>query len=178
MEASVFYQEVSSDENAFQNLYSLFYKPGIAFLMTIVKDREEAENMLQDVFMKIWLRKEKITLDISLKPYIFTSLKNIAFDYLKKMERDNQMKKTFLERMQEPYNQESVNEDTTIKVVSNAIDRLSEKRKMIIKLNIEEGKSYQEIAQIMQISKNTVKNQLIKAKQHLRNYIEYPILTS
>lgn len=178
MEASVFYQEVSSDENGFQNLYSLFYKPGIAFLMTIVKDREEAENMLQDVFMKIWLRKEKITLDISLKPYIFTSLKNIAFDYLKKVERDNQMKKTFLERMQEPYSQESVIEDTTMKVVSNAIDRLSEKRKMIIKLNIEEGKSYQEIAQIMQISKNTVKNQLIKAKQHLRNYIEYPILTS
>jgi RNA polymerase sigma-70 factor (family 1) len=178
MERSVFYREVSSEEEAFQNLYRLFYKPGIAFLMTIVKDREEAENMLQDVFMKIWLRKEKITLDISLKPYIFTSLKNIAFDYLKKMERDSQMKKTFLERMQEPYNQESVNEDVTVKVVSSAIARLSEKRKMIIKLNIEDGKSYQEIAQIMQISKNTVKNQLIKAKQHLRNYIEYPILTS
>jgi RNA polymerase sigma-70 factor (family 1) len=178
MERSVYYSEVSSEEEAFQNLYRLFYKPGIAFLMTIVKDREESENMLQDVFMKIWLRKEKIALDISLKPYIFTSLKNIAFDYLKKMERDNQMKKTFLERMQEPYNQESINEDVTVKVVSSAIARLSEKRKMIIKLNIEDGKSYQEIAQIMQISKNTVKNQLIKAKQHLRNYIEYPILTS
>ena len=47
---------------------------------------------------------------------------------------------------------------------------------MIIKLNIEEGKSYHEIARIMSISKNTVKNQLIKAKQHLRASIEYPIV--
>jgi RNA polymerase sigma-70 factor (family 1) len=178
METSVFNHEASSEEEAFQKLYSLFYKPGIAFLISIVKDREEAENMLQDVFMKIWLRKDKISLDISLKPYIFTSLKNIAFDYLKKMERDGQMKKAFLERMDELYNHEPVNEEVTVKVVNSAIDRLSEKRKMIIKLNIEDGKSYQEIAQIMQISKNTVKNQLIKAKQHLRTYIEYPILTS
>lgn len=78
----------------------------------------------------------------------------------------------FLQQMQ---NTEATVEEETFLRLSRAVERLSEKRKMIIRLTIEEGKSYQEIADIMQISKNTVKNQLIKAKQHLRNTVDFSV---
>lgn len=57
-------------------------------------------------------------------------------------------------------------------VVQAAVESLSIKRRQILKLNIEEGKSYQEIAEFLRISKNTVKNQLVKAKQILREKVD------
>jgi RNA polymerase sigma factor (sigma-70 family) len=59
-------------------------------------------------------------------------------------------------------------EEVKINKLLSAISTLPKKRRMILELIMEDGKSYQEIAQIMRISKNTVKNQLVKAKQHLR----------
>lgn len=173
--------EVCSTTNSyesFEKLYTKYYQSALIFLVSIIKNREEAENMVQDVFLKIWMKREKLVLDSSLQAYVFTSLRNIAFDYLKKCAKDEKLKTMFLDDMKSFEENEAYATESVAKVVDKAINKLTEKRKMIIKLNIEDGKSYQEIAQIMQISKNTVKNQLIKAKQHLRNYIEYPILTS
>lgn len=172
MEKAVFFQDHKISDEEFRKLYDRYYRPGIAFLVSIIKNREDAENMLQDVFMKIWLRKDRLTLDEGLQSYIFASLRNIAFDFLKKLEREEQMKRNFLERMS---TMEDTMDEAVFSVVAGAIEKLSEKRKMILKLNIEEGKSYQEIAEIMRISKNTVKNQLIKAKQHLKGTLEYPL---
>ena len=59
-----------------------------------------------------------------------------------------------------------------LSLVQAAVDSLSVKRRQILKLNIEEGKSYQEIAEFLRISKNTVKNQLVKAKQILREKVD------
>lgn len=172
MENADFFQEPRVSDEEFRKLYDRYYRPGIAFLVSIIKNREDAENMLQDVFMKIWLRKDQLIFNESLQAYIFTSLRNIAFDFLKKLEREEQMRRNFFELMKETG--ESMDE-SVLTVVSRAVEKLSEKRKTILKLNIEEGKSYQEIADIMRISKNTVKNQLIKAKQHLKGTLEYPL---
>ncbi len=172
MEKEVFFREQKISDEEFRKLYDRYYRPGIAFLVSIIKNREDAENMLQDVFLKIWLRKDRLTFDAGLQAYIFASLRNIAFDFLKKLEREEQMKRNFFEQMKET---EDAMEESAFATIARALEKLSEKRKMILRLNIEEGKSYQEIAEIMRISKNTVKNQLIKAKQHLRNTLEYPL---
>lgn len=172
MEKADFFQEQKMSDEEFRKLYERYYRPGIAFLVSIIKNRDDAENMLQDVFVKIWLRKDQLVFNEALQAYIFASLRNIAFDFLKKLEREQQMKRNFFELMKET---EDTTDESVFTVVTRAIEKLSEKRKMILKLNIEEGKSYQEIAEIMRISKNTVKNQLIKAKQHLKNTIEYPL---
>jgi RNA polymerase sigma-70 factor (ECF subfamily) len=57
-----------------------------------------------------------------------------------------------------------------------AIDSLPKNRKIILMLKVEEGKSYEEIAELMRISKNTVKNQLVKAKQFLREKVDLSVL--
>jgi len=172
MEKAKFFQEQKIGDEEFRKLYERYYRPGLTFLVSIVKSREDAENMLQDVFMKLWLRKEKLAFDTGLQAYIFASLRNIAFDFLKKLEREEQVRKSFFEQMAE---RDDVMDETMVSAVAGAVEKLTEKRRMILRLNIEEGKSYQEIAEIMRISKNTVKNQLIKAKQHLKNTLEYPL---
>jgi RNA polymerase sigma-70 factor (ECF subfamily) len=68
---------------------------------------------------------------------------------------------------------EKEEKERRIYMIQIAVDSLSLKRKQILRLNIEEGKSYQEIAEFLRISKNTVKNQLVKAKQILREKVDY-----
>lgn len=166
---------IEGNFDAFRELYNHYYKQGLLFLTSIVKDKEEAENMLQDVFVKIWLRREQINPELNFNSYLFTCLRNMAFDHLKKVEKSQQMKLQFMQFMEESNRPDSDVDDTRIIQLRTALDHLPEKRKMIVKLNIEEGKSYQEIAEIMRISKNTVKNQLVKAKQFLRGRVDYGI---
>jgi RNA polymerase sigma-70 factor (family 1) len=166
---------IDGNFDAFKELYNLYYRQGLLFLTSIIKDKEEAENMVQDVFIKIWLRREQINPELNFNSYLFTCLRNMAFDHLKKVEKSHQMKQQFMQMMEDNNNADSEAEDTRITLLKTAMDHLPEKRKMIVKLNIEEGKSYQEIAEIMRISKNTVKNQLVKAKQFLRRRADFGV---
>jgi len=157
------------DESAFGSLYSHYRDPALRFCISIVKDKEEAENILHDVFVKLWHRRTSINPDLNFSSYLFTSIKNKVFDYLKEVKKNESMKQNLWEQMQalQEEDAEEVTQEKHAKVVQ-AIENLSASRKMIVKMNIEEGMSYAEIAEQLNISKNTVKNQLVKAKQIIR----------
>ncbi len=156
------------DSKAFTQLYDYYKEPGLRFIFSIVKDKEEAENMLQEVFVKIWNRRDQINPELNFKAYLFTCLKNMAFDHLKKMDKNQQMLSQYLLKVKDNHEQDVDVEEVKINMLMSAMSTLPKKRKMILQLIVNEGKSYQEIAEIMRISKNTVKNQLVKAKQYLR----------
>lgn len=162
---------VKGDKKAFAELYNFYRTPALKFCFTLLKDEEEAENVLHEVFIKIWDKRAHINPELNFNSYVFTCLRNYAFDHFKRVERNVQLRQQYLERMQESV-YESVDEsEEKIKYMGKVVDRLSEKRKQILLLNVYEGKSYQEIAEMMHISKNTVKNQLVKAKQILREQL-------
>lgn len=160
------------DEGAFTELYNYYKKPALRFSISLLKDEEEAENLTQDVFLKIWMRREQIKPDQNFSSYLFTCLRNMAFDYFKKVEKGELLRKHFMEAMMLAAEDEREEKERRIGLVQHAVESLSVKRKLILKLNIEEGKSYQEIAEFLRISKNTVKNQLVKAKQILREKMD------
>ncbi|MEZ4904982.1 MAG: sigma-70 family RNA polymerase sigma factor [Spirosomataceae bacterium] len=116
-------------------------------------------------------KRNQINPDLNFSSYLFTCLRNLAFDYFKKMEKSQAIKQHYYEKMGEVNNDETDIEDAKIVCLREGINSIR-KRKIILKLNIEEGKSYQEIAELMKISKNTVKNQLVKAKQFLRGRVD------
>ncbi len=161
---------IQGDQVAFAELYNHYKTPAIKFCVSLVKDDEEAENMVHDVFIKIWEKRNQINPDLNFNSYLFTCLRNLAFDYFKKVEKSQMLKQQYMERMEDMPDNEA--EEAKIVLLRAGIDALSEKRKLILKLNVEEGKSYQEIAELMRISKNTVKNQLVKAKQFLRERVD------
>jgi RNA polymerase sigma-70 factor (family 1) len=160
------------DAHALTELYEYYREPGIRFVTSIVKDKEEAENMLQEVFIKLWTRRDQINPELNFKAYFFTCLKNMAFDYLKKMDKNQQMKTQYLVTIKNNNDVDSDIEEVKLNHLMTAMSTLPKKRKMILELIVEEGKSYQEIAEIMSISKNTVKNQLVKAKKFLKSSIK------
>ena len=170
------HQAVQGDRVAFARLYQQYRVPALKFSMCLLKDKEEAENVVHDVFARIWEKRTLINPELNFSAYLFTCLRNMSYDYLKQVEKSQALRQRYMERM------DQINEEDTDEVearalcLQQAIGALSKKRKLILLLNVEEGKSYLEIAESLRISKNTVKNQLVKARQLLRQQVEVALL--
>ncbi|AUD05001.1 RNA polymerase sigma factor [Spirosoma pollinicola] len=166
---------IQGDQAAFAQLYRHYRSPALKFCLYLLKDQEEAENMIHDVFIKIWERRAQINPNLNFSSYLFTCLRNRAFDYLKQVEKNQLLRQRYMERTQGTFD-EPEDQEARISRLEAAVNSLSEKRKTILLLNVDGGKSYQEIAMMLRISKNTVKNQLVKAKQLLREKLDFAVL--
>lgn len=162
----------NGNEQAFNELYNSFKIPAIRFCNSILKDTEESENIIQEVFVKIWNRRATINPDLNFTSYLFTIIKNRVFDHLKEVKKNDFLKEKYWEKIIDYQEVDNDIKEERFERVKEAVDGLSVKRKEIIKLNYEEGKSYEEIANHLNISKNTVKNQLVKAKQVIREQLK------
>lgn len=171
MKKEILYRVIQGDESAFNELYIQFREPAIRFSNSILKDIEESENLVQEAFIKVWERRSSINPDLNFTSYLFTIIRNRVFDYLKEIKRNDFMKERYWQNIVSYQQVDSELKEERIEKVKGALEDLTEKRRKIIQLNYEEGKSYEEIALIMNISKNTVKNQLVKAKQILRRQL-------
>jgi RNA polymerase sigma-70 factor (family 1) len=167
---------IEGDQIAFATLYNFYRKPALKFCYSLLKDEAEAESMMQEVFLKIWDRRQSIRPELNFHSYLFTCLRNMAFDQLRKLEKSQQLKRIYLENMEAALEDDKEEKESKIRRLYAAVESLSEKRKVILRLNVEEGKSYMEIADFLKISKNTVKNQLVKAKQILREKVDFATL--
>ncbi|MCC5929352.1 MAG: RNA polymerase sigma-70 factor [Cyclobacteriaceae bacterium] len=172
-EKNTLFRVKDGDKLEFGRLYTYYRIPSLKFCVSLVKDEEEAENIVHEVFIKIWDKRDQIKPDLNFNSYLFTCLRNKAFDYLKEVKKSDLLKSQYLMRMETARVDDEDVENSKFTILHSAIDALSEKRKLILKMNVEEGKSYQEIAELLNISKNTVKNQLVKAKQILREKIDF-----
>jgi RNA polymerase sigma-70 factor (family 1) len=168
----ILYRVKEGDAEAFSKLYTHFRSPALKFCATLLKDEEEAENIIQEVFARIWDRRLQIKPEQSFQAYLFVSLRNQIFDEFRKIEKDGQLRKQYADRIAVINEEEGNDKEVKIKFILGALESLPERRKQILKLNIQEGKSYKEIAGFMNISTNTVKNQLIKAKEVLRRQFD------
>jgi RNA polymerase sigma-70 factor (ECF subfamily) len=145
------------------------------FCVSLLKDKEEAENVVHEVFLKIWDKRQSINPELNFTSYLFTSLKNRIFDHFKEIKRSEVLRKQYFDRV-ESYRDEHLEEkEIKTRRIQKAIENLSQRRKRILKLNIEEGLSYSEIATKLDISPNTVKNSLVKAKQMIRRQLDLGI---
>ena len=162
----------NGENQAYEELYKLYREPALRFCNSILKDIDESENVIQDVFLKIWFKRTSINPDLNFNSYLFTIIKNRVFDYFKEVKKNEFLKGKFWEKVLEYKEEDNEVKEERFARVKDAVENLSEKRKEIIKLNYEEGKSYEEIANQLNISKNTVKNQLVKAKQVIRKQLD------
>lgn len=162
----------NGDRKAFEKIYQYYRVPVIRFSVSIIKDEQEAENIYHEVFMKILKRRTKIRPELNFNSYVFTSVKNEIFDYLKALNKNNSLKEKFWEQIHQEEDDCSKVKEEQLTKMERIIGSLSPKRRKILEMNYFEKKSYNEIADILMISKNTVKNQLVKAKFILRREME------
>jgi RNA polymerase sigma-70 factor (family 1) len=161
------------DERAFHQLFHLYNKQLLPFIYKLVQSDAAAEEIVQEVFIKIWNNRQKLSEINVPKAWIIRIVSNEAYNYLRKQATEGRLLKNIKERSQEhtltPEDAMSERELSTI--IQSGISQLPPQMKMVYLLNKEDGLSIAEIAEKLGISPNTVKNHLVSALKKLRIYI-------
>ncbi len=162
----------NGEYDAYEELYRKFRKPALHFCVSILKDIDESENIVQDVFLKIWYKRSLLNPDLNFIPYLFTIIKNQVYDYRKVAIKNEAINERFREMILDAQCADKEIKEARLVKIKEAVENLSARKKEIIKLNYERGLSYKEIAKELDIKLNTVKNQLVIAKKSIRKKLE------
>ncbi|MDP4678939.1 MAG: RNA polymerase sigma-70 factor [Cyclobacteriaceae bacterium] len=155
----------------FESLFHDFYQPLVRFAEGIVFDPQLAEDIVQNLFIHLWENCHNIEIKSSLKAYLFMSVKNRCLNRLKELQIRDKNKLLYLEAM---LNSGQMYEDfdpLLLDKLNSGLDQLPEKMAEIVKLKYLEGNKLKEIATQLNISENTVKKQLLRAKDKLRKLL-------
>lgn len=170
---------INGDQTAFELLFRYYYPGLVTFTCQIVLDRDEAEEIVQDFFVKLWAGRSGIKKSETLKSYFFVSVKNRAFNFLKK---EQIREKTFnqLKELVEKdvlYQPDLYVESELQQQIAKAMEKLPARTREIFMLNRFKGVSNDEIASQLDISKRTVETHISNALKILRNELkEYKFL--
>jgi RNA polymerase sigma-70 factor (family 1) len=159
------------DEKAFGQLYSVYYKKIYLFAWSFLKNKEQSEEVLQETFLKFWLSRDNLNIDLPAEPLLFTICRNLVMDSFRKTLRTEKQRLYLLNEMKSEHDNHT--EDRIIyadllRVAENAIAELPKQQQAVVRLSKLEGLSYDEISERLNISKHTVKNHLIVAMKTLR----------
>ncbi len=162
------------DQSAFEELYRGYYDRLYRFTLNFVRSKENAKDVVQDVFVKVWLNKETLDAQQSIKAYLFMATKNRAVDFFKNKgngltDPDSDKAEAF--SYSDPV-QDMIDSDLEA-AVREAIGRLPQKCKLVFKLSRQEGLTYREIADLFGISENTVEKQVVRALKHLKKSLKF-----
>jgi RNA polymerase sigma-70 factor (ECF subfamily) len=154
----------AGDEEAFKQIYYHFYRKLYLFSLALVKTKEAAEEITEDVFIKIWQQKDKISAIQNLRVYLYIATKNTSLNYLSKKAKDN---------LTQPFDNINVDlfkstvtpEELMItaemyRKIQQQVEALPLRCKMIFKLIREDGLKYKEVSDILNISVNTIDVQM------------------
>lgn len=159
------------DRQAYTLLYTRYVSLLCRYLFLFTRSKEDSEEIVQDVFVKIWERKEKLVTVQSFRPYVFKMAKNQLLDLIRRKETETKM----LDYLR-PVTEESGEYSDAIynqyhQIAHEAKSLLPQKRKRIFEMKTEEGLSLDEIAESLSISKTVVKKQLYTATDFVREYL-------
>jgi RNA polymerase sigma-70 factor (ECF subfamily) len=160
---------VSDKQNQFHALYMRF-RPGLSsFASAILKNTEDADEIVNDVFLSVWEKKQLLILDESLKNYLFTAVKNRCLNHIKKARLPfAEMPDEFV-AVSPAHAADSILEGKeTQNRITQLIEQLPTKCKQVFLLSRMFDLSYKEIAEIMDISTKTVENQIGIALKFLK----------
>ena len=153
----------ADDRRAFEQFFSRYYSRLLKFATLHVHSRELAEEIVSDVFVKIWQRRTAL-LDIkSMDSYLYTAIRNQSLNYLQKSDSQHTLS---LDEATVPLQVDGGSPERTLLLselqgeISHAVDRLPPQCKIIFKLIREDGLKYKEVAEILGISTKTIEVQI------------------
>ncbi len=159
---------------AFLELYTIYHPALYHYVLRFVKSPAIAEDVLQDVFLKIWEIRERINPELSFKAYLYRISRNSVFKLLKKIAGDETLRLRVMQQFQQSVS------DADLKVcwqqyegiLHTAIARLSPQRQKVFLLCREEGKTYEQVAAELNISRHTVKEHMVLAMKSIKEHFE------
>jgi RNA polymerase sigma-70 factor (family 1) len=169
----LFARIAEGDEGAFGRVFEKYRHRLYVVAIKSLHVPEMAEEVVQDIFLSLWVSREKLGDVEDPGGYLFTMTFNRVSSWMRKVAWDGELRRELKRRYQEAYHgtEETVDVRERERLVREAVERLPEQRKKIYKLAKEEGMSYQEIAEELGVSVHTVRNQMAEAIKQVRMYV-------
>ena len=166
------------NQKIFDELFRNYYKGLCLFGKQYINDIDIIEEVVQDVFLKIWEKRHQLEPHSSFKTYLFTSVRNGCIDYIRKEKVRNKYSQSEIQTGQFYIEPDDIPDNQMINKIKKAIEKLPKQRRKIFRMSRFLGLKYKEIAERLNISPKTVENQMGIALKQLRELLkEYaPVL--
>jgi len=158
------------EEAAFREIFEHFSPKVHGYALRIVHSAVDAEELVQEVFLKLWLNRERLANVENFDAYLFTIARNATYNYLKRISVEKRARLGFAEQVpfHEPPTEEAIIYGDYAKFLHRAIERLSPQQRLIYNLCHREGMKYDEVAAKLKISKFTVKTHMQQALRSIK----------
>lgn len=164
------------DQKAFNRLFEQYRDRLFHYLLKITKSRVSAEEIVLDVFLKIWTGRSLLTEIDHFEAFLFRVARNKALDFLRSVQKSRQKQMEvwdFVQNMQTTVtaDQEMLLAEVALSV-QEAVNRLSPQRKMVFQLSREHDLTYEQIGRKLNLSTHTVRNHLAASLQFIRAHLK------
>lgn len=169
----------NGDQEAFKLLFKYFYQPLCFFSSKITGNPLDSEDIVQEVFIRVWQKQKNLEDITELKSFLYTSVKNSSLNYLS----SNQIKdkhQQYLLAQEEDYEGtilQVIVRAEVLRQIFDAVDTLPEQCRKVISMTFEEGKKPKEIAAALGITISTVNNQKMRGISLLKNRLPPDVLS-
>jgi len=174
IDIGLFARLAQGDEEAFRQIVHFFYRRMLPLTISIVKSESKARDIMQEVFLKLWLNRTTLTTIENPAAWINVVVSNTTLNYLRAQLRYELRIKSMV--ADAPDTEEmwgTLDARFTQTLIDEAVNKLPAKRKQVFLLSRREGLTRKEIASKMNISENTVRNQLAEALQFIQDSLQH-----
>src|SRR5665213_643980 len=167
------------DQQAYKELYISFYPSLFHFIRDMIKSRQIAEEIISDLFMKIWENRKTLEKILNVRVYCFVAAKNLSLNQLEKQKReityDIDEFAFRITSVMNPDPEQLMISEEMLKRIHQVVETLPSRCRMAFKLVKENGFRYKEAAEILNVSVKTIENQLAIALKKINNSIHFDI---
>lgn len=163
----------NGNQHAFERLYRMHSRYLLSNIRALVKDKDVADEILQDVFLKVWENRELVNPDKSFRNFLYTITKNMVYDHMRRVALDIRKRHELMQTALEIYThveEQLINKENHA-LLSDAVEHLPAQCRTVYTLSKFDGKSHQEISKQLNISLATVNNHMVKANRQIRSFL-------
>ena len=151
------------DEVAFRYLFEHYYPSLCLFAKRFIDDRETREDIVQEVFFRLWDKRKQITVMSSAQNYLLTSVRNLCLNYLRRQETQQSFEKSLFDQPEDEEGDRLIQLRELEELLAQTLALMPPEYRLAFELNRMEGKSLDEVAQQMGVSIRTVERYRDKA---------------
>lgn len=164
---------IAGDRAAFATVYDRYRSQVMAYCYRTVRCHETAEELTQDIFLKLYEEREKLDVEQGVKNYLMAIARTSVLGWFRKIQYDQKLKEEFCQRYQRAQSTENtaqrIQSSIDMGVIKSAMASFPEKRQEVFRIVRFEDKTYEEAAERLSISVETVKYHLKKADRAIRS---------
>lgn len=159
-------------------LFKLYYDKLMHVAYSYLNNKEDSEELVQEVFVKLWEKRKSINIDTSINAYVYNMCRNLCIDHLRKKSRKLSIESS-ISQEESLINYRALSDDSSSAImekelwsqISLALEGLPDKCKQVFTKSRFEGLMNKEISEELDISIKTVENHMSKALKHMRLYL-------